>query len=208
MLIYVGVQIEPGIPLQIMQSTRAEHWPTYFPRTCPLDCRPNRLKRSRFTLHWSWQIHFYHSNQSIHILFVWLRSQKDTPACLLQSVGLPPSQRKSFGRANLSVNQREKDLPQRERTSHSVKGPWISEANDFDMSETVPLRTLFLGDESTLKSWKMLEMRFDALSQRPSMNLGWSWSKAWQLKLCAKQNRAKKTGRWAVFFYVTAPNQP
>jgi hypothetical protein len=28
------------------------------------------------------------------------------------------------------------------------------------------------------------------------------------IKLCAKQNRAKKTGRWAVFFYVTAPNQP
>ena len=43
MLIYMGVQIEPDIPLQIMQSTRAEHWSTYFPRTSQLGCRPNRL---------------------------------------------------------------------------------------------------------------------------------------------------------------------
>ena len=68
---------------------------------------------------------------------------------LLQSVGLPPSQRKSFGRANLSVNQREKDLPQRERTPHSVKGPWIRRPAFWHVWN-FPLAHFFLG-------WKHFE---------------------------------------------------
>ena len=98
------------------------------------------------------------------------------------------------------------------RTSHSVKGPLIAwkdrefGGQHFDMSETSRSHT-FSWDESTLKSWKMLEMRFDALPTsvyESRMILIESLT----IKLCAKQNRAKKTGRWAVFFYVTAPNQP
>ena len=131
-----------GRSLQKMQSTRAEHWPTYFPRTCPLDCRPNRLKlppsteAGKFTSTTA-------TSQSTFYLCGYVQY------LLLQSVGLPPSQRKSFGRANLSVNQREKDLPQRERTSHSVKGPWIRRPTFWHVWN-FPLAHFFLG-------WKHFE---------------------------------------------------
>ena len=171
-----------GRSLQKMQSTRAEHWPTYFPRTCPLDCRPNRLKlppsteAGKFTSTTATsQSTFYLCGYVQYLLRIW---------------------------AWISVK----------RTSHSVKGPLIAwkdrefGGQHFDMSETSRSHT-FSWDESTLKSWKMLEMRFDALPTsvyESRMILIESLT----IKLCAKQNRAKKTGRWAVFFYVTAPNQP
>ena len=201
MLIYMGVQIEPDIPWQIMQSTRAEHWSTYFPRTSQLGRRPNRLNVPDSPSTYAGKfISITGTSQSKFDLCGYFHKRKPL---LLYFVGVPRSQRKSFGRANLSVNQRKKDLPQHERTSYSVKGLefW---GHDFDMYKMFRFAHFF-------GWWRRCEelkiMCFDV----PSPSVYESRMIVFEnlkLKLCAKENTARKSARWAVFLHVTAPNQP
>ena len=202
MLIYMGVQIEPGIPLQIMQSTRAEHWSTYFPRTSQLGCRPNRLNVPDLPSTYAGKfISITGTNQSKFDLCGYFHKRKP----LLVYFGVlecPALSAKVLGEriwAWISVK----------RISHSMKGPlivWKDReflGHDFDMYKMFRFAHFF----GWWRGYEEFKMCFDA----PSPSVYESRMIVFEnlkLKLCAKQNRARKTARWAVFLNVTAPNQP
>ena len=90
-----------------------------------------------------------------------------------------------------------------------MKGPLIAWkdreflGHDFDMYKMFRFAHFF----GWWRGYEEFKMCFDA----PSPSVYESRMIVFEnlkLKLCAKQNKARKTARWAVFLNVTAPNQP